>query len=122
MTIYAIQRGCYSDKHIIACTTNYEKAQKIKEIYSKVDDDTVILTFEDGEEIVLPMFEVCIENGVCDKFYTEELEWVEKEQREFIGEILDTHILYIRAESKEVAEKIAEDLFAEWKAQKLNLI
>ena len=122
MRIYAIQRGCYSDKHIIACTTNYKKAQKIKEIYSKVDDDTVMLTFEDGEPIVLPMFEVCIDKGVCDKFYTDEYEWIEEERRDFIGEILDTHILYIRAESKEVAEKIAEDLFAEWKAQKLNLI
>lgn len=121
MKIYAIQRGCYSDKHIIACTTNYEKAQKIKEIYSKVDN-TVMLTFEDGEQIVLPMFEVCIDKGVCDKFYTDEHEWIEEERRDFIGEILDTHILYIRAESKEVAEKIAEDLFAEWKAQKLNLI
>lgn len=122
MKIYAIQRGCYSDKHIIACTTNYEKAQKIREIYSKVDDDTIMLTFEDGEKIVLPMFEVYIENGVCNKFYTREDEWIKEERREFIGEISDFQILYIRAESKEVAEKIAEDLFAEWKAQKLNLI
>ena len=122
MKIYAIQRGCYSDKNIIACTTDYKKAKKIVEIYSKVDEDTKLLTFEDGEEITLPMFEVCIENGVCDKFYTREYEWIEEEQREFIGEISDVQILYIRAESKEVAEKIAEDLFAEWKARKENLI
>ena len=122
MRIYAIQRGCYSDTHIIACTTNYEKAQKIKEIYSKVDDDTVMLTFEDGEEIVMPMFEVCIERGICDKYYTDECEWRDDECRQFRGEVLGTHILYIRAESKEVAEKIAEDLFAEWKACKENLI
>lgn len=122
MKIYAIQRGCYSDKHIIACTTNYEKAQKIYKIYSKVDDNTRILTFEDGEQIVLPMFEVCIERGVCDISYTSECEWEDEERRDFIGEILDVHFLYIRAESKEVAEKIAEDLFAEWKAKKQNLI
>jgi hypothetical protein len=119
--IYAIQRGCYSDKHIIACTVDYNKALKIKEIYSRVDD-TKLLTFDDGEEIVLPMFEVCIERGICDKYYTEEYEWVDEECRQFRGEVLGTHILYIRAESKEVAEKIAEDLFAEWKARKENLI
>ena len=122
MKIYAIQRGCYSDKHIIACTTDYKKAKKILEIYSKVDEDTHLLTFEDGEEITLPMFEVCIDKGVCDKDYTEEYEWCVEERRDFIGEILGGHILYIRAESKEVAEKIAEDLFAEWKARKENLI
>ena len=122
MKIYAIQRGCYSDKNIIACTIDYNKALKIKEIYSRVDDDTKLLTFDDGEEIVLPMFEVCIERGICDKYFTEEYEWVQEECRQFSGEVLGTHILYIRAESKEVAEKIAEDLFAEWKARKENLI
>lgn len=122
MKIYAIQRGCYSDKHIIACTTDYKKAKKIVDIYSKVDEDTRLLTFEDGEEITLPMFEVCIERGICDKYYTEEYEWVDKEYREFLGEVLGTHILYIRAESKEVAEKIAQDLFAEWKAHKENIV
>lgn len=122
MKIYAIQRGCYSDKHIIACTTNYAKAKRIKEIYSNVDEDTILLTFEDGEEIILPMFEVCIENGICDKEYTEEVEWHEQEMREFNGEIFDTHLLYIRAENIRVAEKIAQDLFAEWRAHKENLI
>lgn len=121
MKIYAIQRGCYSDKHIIACTTNYKKAQKIYDIYSKVDD-TKILIFEDGKQIVLPMFEVCIERGICDISYTFECEWKEEERRDFIGEILDVHLLYIRAESREVAVKIAQDLFAEWKARKENLI
>lgn len=121
MKIYAIQRGCYSDKHIITCTTDYQKAKKIKEIYSRVDDDVVVLTFEDGEKIKLPMFQVVIENGVCDKFYTYECEWEEDETRDFDGEILGTHTLYIRAESKEVAEKIAQDLFAEWKALKENI-
>lgn len=121
MKIYAIQRGCYSDKHIIACTINYKKAQKIKEIYSRFDDDTKLLTFEDGEQIVLPMFEVCIEKGVCDKSYTNECEWHEEEYRDFTGRISGVHLLYIRAESKEVAEKIAEDLFAKWKALKESL-
>ena len=122
MKIYVIQRGCYSDKHIIACTTDYKKAKKIVEIYLKFDEDIKLLTFEDGEEITLPMFEVFIDNGVCDKYYTKEYEWGEEERIDFIGEILGFHILYIRAESKEVAEKIAEDLFAEWKARKENLI
>ena len=122
MKIYAIQRGCYSDKHIIACTTDYKKAQKIKKIYSKVDNNIVILTFEDGEEIVLPMFEVWISNGVCDKDNTFETKWRDEEMREFRGEIWGHHLLYIRAESEEVAQKIAQDLFAEWKAHKENLI
>ena len=122
MEIYAIQRGCYSDKHIIACTTDYKKAKKMVDIYSKVDDDIEILTFEDGEEIVMPMFEVWIEKGVCNRDCTYEASWRDEEMRDFTGEILGYHLLYIRAESQEVAEKIAQDLFAEWKAHKENIV
>lgn len=122
MKIYAIQRGCYSDKELITCTTDYEKALKVKEIYDRVDDCVTILTFEDCQEIDLPMFEVFITNGIVDKgtseVFNEQKEWSSFSENDFNG----VHMFHIKAESKEQAEKIALDKFYMWKAQKENLV
>lgn len=122
MKIYAIQRGTYSDKQLITCTTDYEKALKVKEIYDRVDDCVTIFTFEDCQEITLPMFNVVIENGILDKVYTWETYFESEELDLFDDDANKCHCFYIRAESKEQAEKIALDKFYMWKSQKENLI
>lgn len=122
MKIYAIQRGRYSDKKIITCTNDYEKALKVKEIYDRVDDCVTIFTFEDCQEITLPMFEITINKGLCEKRYTSEATWCEDEDVWYDNETNGEHTFFVRAESKEQAEKIALDKFYIWKAQKENLI
>ena len=122
MKIYAIQRGCYSDKEIITCTTDYKKALKVKEIYDRVDDCVTIFTYEDCQEITLPMFNVIIENGILDNDYTWNADYENEENDFFADDVNGNHHFYIRAESKEQAEKIALDKFYMWKAEKENLV
>lgn len=119
MKIYAIQKGTYSDKHIIACTLDYEKAKKIKQIHEKTDS-CVILEFEDSEEIVLPMFEVTLFDGVGrieDVYYADYQEY-----EEFDFDDIYAPYAYVRAENKETALKIVQDKYAEWKAKNENII
>lgn len=119
MKIYAIQKGCYSDKHIIACTLDYEKAKKIKQIHEKIDS-CVILEFEDSEEIVLPMFKVTLFNGVgtINNVYCVNYQ----EYEEFNFDDFYAPYAYVRAENKETALKIVQDKYAEWKAKNENII
>lgn len=120
MKIYAIQRGCYSDKKIVTCTIDYEKALKIKKIYDEIDDCVVILTFENEQEIILPLFCVFITNGILEQEYTTEAHCDDEECEYHYSN--NEHEYCVRAESKQQAEKIALDKFYMWKAEKENLV
>ena len=129
MKIYVITKGCYSDYHICAVTTNRKKANKLSKIMSDRYDDAEIETYESDEYVDL------IDRGFCaylvdfvDGIYT--ISHVSKvddhESIEYIAWNRITprmnkkeYYVYVRAKDEEHAKKIAQDLMAEYKYRKL---
>ena len=90
-TYYAVTQGEYSDYRIITITEDKEKAERIAAAY-----DGDVEEYEDS--IINPdYFE--------DTLFNEGMTWT----------------IYVTAENKEVAQKIAYDKYAQWKAEREGL-
>ena len=129
MKIYAITKGDYSDYHIIALTADKERAETLKKIY---DDEWNVARIEEYEDGYKNMDDVYY--GVCINCYRGEetihvgvdeyssgirpfkKSWTDKRDKE--------HCQYsavIQTNSEGKARKIAQDMWAQYKAEKLNI-
>lgn len=121
---YVIMRGDYSDRHIVAVTCDKQKANKIKQCYS---DDYGEARIEQWEESALNFDGYYrIEYNTLDNNYE-----IEKQLPEDVYDDVNSICEYyhkdgfrvvVQAENKEIALKIARDLFAEYKAKKEEII
>lgn len=119
MKIYAITKGDYSAYHICALTVSKEKAEKLKKLYTekgKYGYKARIEEYEDREvEDILFFWRYDLEDDEVkiDKY----AEGNEKE-RVFKYSNYDSYCAYVWAHDAEHARKKAQDMIAQYKAEK----
>ena len=121
MKIYAVEKGSYSDRRVVACTLDENKAKRIAKSWSTQYDEARVLEFEDGEHLNFPFWEICVEKGRINEQYTDNCsDYYSEDSSDFYDN--NTAFFVIQAESVEIAKKIAIDKYFQWKAEKENLV
>lgn len=131
-TFYAVTSGCYSEYHIIAITDSKECADNIAKIYGDDywNDDTRVEKFVDSGVIEDAVWKVSVRADgsyrVYDTVFDKENVNVIKEILPSIsnnfGKIGEKYSVCVFAKSKDHAIKIAQDLWAEYKAEKEGIV
>jgi len=128
MKIYIITKGEYSDYHICAATTDKNTAKKLLQLYRDRWDEPKIETYDDGSARDILngacVWDVYINSQnmafrACKNYHPvaipDNINQVERiEDWQLCGENED-YTISVVAKSKEHAEKIAQDIFAEYK-------
>lgn len=124
MEIYVITAGEYSDYHICGVTTDKEKAEKIRKLFSSSSYNSQVETYEDGvfddytERGYIP-FEVCLnESGAVTRIeMAEELVGIYPSFNDY------DHSYHVHCFAKDYghAEKVAHDMLAKYKAEQAGL-
>ena len=127
-TYYAVTDGDYSDYHIIAITDNKERAENIKKLYSGEYSEPMIEEFFDSESKDEAFYDVWYEaNGS----YSVRLQEFDKNYKFFNINIIEENAIrddwwryrvLVMAKGKNHAIKIAQDLWAEYKAKKEGIV
>jgi hypothetical protein len=115
--LYAVTAGEYSDYHIITICSNKEKAEEICKLYNRGD----------------PYYDASIEESGLAFMTTEELTGSDKINSLFdtsnytLNRVVykpyfDTFTVVVSAENNDLAEKIAIDLVAEFKANRCGIV
>lgn len=126
-TFYAVTDGDYSDYHIIAITDNKERAENIKKLYSGKYSEPMVEEFFDGEAKNEALYDVLYNT---DGSYNVTLQTFNKEYSSDINIIRESvphnhwwkYQVLVIAKSKDQAIKIAQDLWAEYKAKKEGIV
>ena len=120
MKFYVITKGCYSDYRIIAVTTDKEKAEKLREYCSDEYEEAIIEEFEDNSIIYAgSVYRVCFSvNGNIFGVYRESHENVIFVKVGEIKKYKNSYYVYVQADDKNHACKIAADLMAQYKYRK----
>lgn len=126
-TFYAVTDGDYSDYHIIAITDNKERAENIKKLYSSKYSEPMIEEFFDEEAKSEVLYDVLYNT---DGSYNVTLQTFDKKYFSDIN-IIQENILcnhwwkyqvLVIAKDKNHAIKIAQDLWAEYRAKKEGIV
>lgn len=120
MKIYVITQGSYSDYHIIGVTEDRIKAENIQKIFNKAYCGAEIEEYDTEDiNIIQPGYKyycVTSEGDVEEETYYIDLD---KRVYEPPRWSLST---YVFAKDEEHARKIAQDRFAEYRAEKEGLV
>lgn len=111
--IYVLTKGDYSDYHIVAATVSKETAQRIAERY-----EADIEKYEDAEIIPdKPIWMVRVSDNACEAYETDGDYAIPDAMKSKIypNSKLGYVTLWVFADDKEHAEKIACDKYAQWK-------
>lgn len=145
MKYYAVTKGAHSDYHIITITADKEKAELIAKLHTTCYDDigtaARVEEYEESIELLLPIYEIqysCDKQKISDisALDTSEIEPAcgdgdfhycgDDEKLNYVDEFesLGNIIFYVfvRARGEKAAEKIAQDLIAEYKAKKAGIV
>lgn len=131
-TFYAVTDGDYSDYHIIAITDNKERAENIKKIYhgDGWNAEPKIEEFVDSEVIEDAIWEVSarvdgsyrVYDTEFDKKNVNVIEEVFPSISNNFGKAGEKYSVCVFAKDKPHAIKIAQDLWAEYKAKKEGIV
>lgn len=123
--IYVIMKGIYSDRHACAATTDKERAEALRVIYSDEYNIADIETYYDGV--------ICGEMNIPWIYYPDEnfariIELCDSDMAGFedgkvlIGSNDSAYGIYVYAPDKEHAEKKAQDLLAVHNAMMVGIV
>lgn len=126
-TFYAVTDGDYSDYHIIAITDNKERAENIKKLYSSKYSEPMIEEFFDEEAKSEVLYDVLYNT---DGSYNVTLQTFDKKYFSDINIIRENILcnhwwkyqVLVIAKDKNHAIKIAQDLWAEYRAKKEGIV
>lgn len=126
-TFYAVTDGDYSDYHIIAITDNKERAENIKKLYSGKYSEPMIEEFFDGESKDEALYDVWYETNGSYRLFLQNFDMNELSNINIVKEniLRDDWWKYsvlVIAKDKNHAIKIAQDLWAEYKAKKEGIV
>lgn len=119
MKIYAITQGDYSDYHICALTISKEKAEKIKKLYTKnsgYEDAAMIEEYEDGEVEDIKFF--WRYDSEDDEVEIDKYAECNEKERAYKYSNHDSYCAYVWSHDAEHARKKAQDMIAQYKAEK----
>ena len=126
-TFYAVTDGDYSDYHIIAITDNKERAENIKKLYSGKYSEPMIEEFFDSESKDEGFYYVTYRaDGSYDAFLQDfgmkNLSDINIVKESILRNSWWKYSVLVMAKDENHAIKIAQDLWAEYKAKKEGIV
>ena len=125
-TFYAVTDGDYSDYHIIAITDNKERAENIKRLYEKNYSEPMIEEFFDGESKDEALYSVRYRTDGSYGVFLQDFDMSKFTDINIIHEAVGSdwwkYYVVVSAKDKDRAIKIAQDLWAEYKAKKEGVV
>jgi hypothetical protein len=126
MKIYVVTKGCYSDYHIIAATTDEKKAQEIKNRFDEDCDPADIEIFDDADICMRDIYSVYFK---YDMAYRAEKRQPNDDYAASLVNTVYTHgkplegrgVVYVAADSEDEAFKIACEKWAQHKAKEAGI-
>lgn len=120
MKVYVIQKGMYSDRHIIGIVETMDEAIGIKQaILKNPYDDDITIDEYDTKQFQINRMRFLVEyytDGSWDIEYDEYDTWKDFAENSEVWD--NTFIVY--ANSKDQALKIAQDMYAQKKYERLE--
>lgn len=126
-TFYAVTDGDYSDYRIIAITDNKERAENIKKLYSGKYSEPMIEEFFDSESKDEGLYYIIYRaNGSYDVFLQDfdvkKLSNINIVKENILRDDWWVYSVLVIAKDKNRAIKIAQDLWAEYRAKKEGIV
>lgn len=126
-TFYAVTDGDYSDYHIIAITDNKERAENIKKLYGNNYSEPMIEEFFDGEAKNEALYDVVYKTDGSYKVFLRDFDMNELSNINIVNENTFhndwwKYRVLVMAKDRTHAIKIAQDLWAEYKAKKEGIV
>ena len=122
--VYVITKGDYSDYHICAVTMDYERAERMKKLYGgKYDEASIEKYVLDETKTTGHVYYVNFKNDEAVAVYIDEDNGFGGCDN---GPVVDCGWnpirVFVRAKDVPHALKIAQDKYAEWKAEKAGIV
>lgn len=126
-TFYAVTDGDYSDYHIIAITDNKERAENIKKLYGDNYSEPMIEEFFDGEAKNEALYDVVYKTDGSYKVSLKDFDMNKLSNINIVNENTFhnnwwKYRVLVMAKDRTHAIKIAQDLWAEYKAKKEGIV
>ena len=126
-TFYAVTDGDYSDYRIIAITDNKERAENIKKLYSGKYSEPMIEEFFDSESKDEGFYYIIYRtDGSYDMFLQDfdvrKLSNINIVKENILRDDWWKYSVLVMAKDENHAIKIAQDLWAEYKAKKEGIV
>lgn len=124
---YAVTDGYHSDYHIIAITDNKERAENVKKLYSSEYSEPMIEEFFDSESKDEAFYSVRYDTDGSYDVILREFDWDNSFNINIIKENTShdgwwKYKVFVMAKDEHHAIKIAQDLWAEYKAKKEGIV
>lgn len=122
--VYVITKGRYSDYHICAITMDENRAERMKKLYSDRYDEARIETYVlDEDKTTGSIYYVEFENdGPAAVRMNEYTEYDNYDNGPVVDSWYNPIRVYVRAKDEAYALKVAQDKYAEWKAEKAGVV
>ena len=124
-TFYAVTDGDYSDYHIVAITDNKERAENIKKLYTTKYSEPMIEEYFDGEVSDEAVYFVRYKTDGNYDVYLDDFDMGNSNINviyESTGCDWFKYDVTVMAKDENHAIKIAQDLWAEYKAKKEGIV
>lgn len=123
---YAVTDGDYSDYHIVAITDNKERAENIKKLYGGNYSEPMIEEFFDGEAKDEILYSVRYKTDGSYKVSPRDFDMCNFADINVVHECIGgdwwKYYVDVMAKDENHAIKIAQDLWAEYKAKKEGIV
>lgn len=121
-TVYVIEKGCYSDRHIVAVTADRQRADNLARLFSDDYDSCSVEEYElDEAKTESALYTVRFMEDGTIAVNRGEYEW--HEHGDVADYPLDDSVMrvWVRASDEEHAKKAAQDRRAAYLAQKAGV-
>lgn len=123
MKVYVVQKGFYSDRHVVAVTLDSDKADQFAELYARGHDDTEIEVYDTDDydtqlalsQQNLKPYYIWYYKDMSTKISAVDWEMVDLDNLPILENHGHCYIAKMLARDEEHAKKIANDIVAEYK-------
>ena len=118
-TVYVVMKGIYSDAHICMVTMDEKHAEDMRRLLSDRWDEAYIQSYIlDEYNNKSKCFYVEFEEGKPPEVHISEYQFYSFDEMPYVDEYEDPLRIYVHVIDEEHALKIAQDKYAQWKAEK----
>lgn len=118
-TVYVVMKGSYSDAHICMVTMDKKHAKDMRRLLSDRWNEAYIQSYIlDEYNNRSKCFYVEFEEGTPPEVHIDEYCYYPFDEMPYVDEYEDPLRIYVHVIDEEHALKIAQDKYAEWKAEK----
>lgn len=123
--VYVITSGCYSDYHICGVATDKEKAHLLAERFSNSYDTAEVEEYDTDDMAEYLRFRntyACLYRDNTKRIEISKSDYIYPEKADFrVTKTLYGLFVYVNADTEKMALKKASDMFAKYRAERLEI-